>query len=173
MKFAAIVLACFSITCLAEAQAPQVGDVFKNVTYSQPKCFGREYSKKDLAAHPQQTVEQIKAKLMKYSGDPTIDSNGLKIEVRLKGEAGLNYHAEFSCFANQGKTTCAIDCDGGNVTIGEFDATKMTLISKGFIVEGGCGEEGKTKFLKALKGGDDIFKLQALPQSFCSDVTTN
>lgn len=152
------------------AQAQTTADIFKQISFTQPKCYGREYTKKDLAAHPKQTVEQIKAKLMKYSADTTIDSNGLQIEVRLKGEKGANYHAEFSCFDNDGKTLCAIDCDGGSVTIGTFDATQMTLNSNGFIVRGGCGEEGKTKFLKALKGGDDIFKLQALPASYCSNL---
>lgn len=62
-----------------------------------------------------------------------------------------------------------VDCDGGSVTIGQLDAKTMTLISNGFTVQGGCGEETKTKFLKAIKDGDDIFKLETLPPSYCGD----
>jgi hypothetical protein len=141
------------------------------VTFAQPKCFGREYSRAELKTHPKQTVEQIKAKLIKYSADPTMESRGMKIEVRLKGEEGVNYHAEFSCMADAGKTLCAIECDGGSVNVAEFDATKMTLKSNGFIVHGGCGEDGKSKFLQALAGGDDVFKMQVLPQAFCTDAS--
>jgi hypothetical protein len=170
---AAIALACFSISCLAEAVAPKMADVFKDVTYSQPKCYGREYTRAELKAHPEQTVEQIKAKLLKYSADTSINSNGLQIEVRLAGENGVNYHAEFSCMTNQGQTFCAIDCDGGSVTVAEFDAQHMTLKSNGFTIKGGCDGEGtaKTKFLQALKDGDDLFKLDVLPTSYCSDVS--
>ena len=170
----ALALACFSVACLSEAAAPKMKEIFKDVTYAQPQCFGREYTRAELKSHPQQTVEQIKAKLIKYSVDPLANSNGLKIEVRLAKEEGVNYHAEFSCMEDQGKTLCAIDCDGGSVTIGQFDAKTMTLSSNGFTIEGGCdGDEGseKSKFLKAIKGGDDIFTLKALPTSFCTDAS--
>lgn len=169
---AALLFATLALASFADAStAPKLADVFKDVTYAQPKCYGREYSRAELQAHPKQTVEQIKAKLIKYSADPQMNSAGLKIEVRLKGEEGTNYRAEFSCFENAGQTMCAIECDGGSVTVAEFDQTKMTLNSNGFTVYGGCGEEGETKFLDALKGGDDIFKLQALPQAYCSDAS--
>jgi hypothetical protein len=179
--FALLALASFADISFADASAaapkvaPKLTDVFKDVTFTQPKCYGREYSRAELRAHPKQTVEQIKAKLIKYSADPQVNSAGLKIEVRLKGEEGTNYHAEFSCFENAGQTMCAIECDGGSVTVAEFDQTKMTLNSNGFTVSGGCGDDGEgtsanasaTKFLDAIKGGDDIFKLQALPQAYC------
>lgn len=79
-------------------------DLFKDVTFTQPKCYGHEYSKKELAAKPQQTVTQMKAKLLKYDSDPSVDSSGLQIELRLKDGA---YHADMSCFDNEGKTLCA------------------------------------------------------------------
>lgn len=169
---------------MALALAPQFSsaaaltDVFKGVTYAQPKCYGREYSETDLKTNPAQTVTQIKAKLMKYSADPKAVSEGLKIEVRLKGEEGLNYHAEFSCMTDPkggpaGAVFCAIDCDGGSVTVGSFDSKTMTLKSNGFTIQGGCGEDGVTKRLAAAKHGDDIFKLYALPQAFCSDANTH
>ncbi len=167
----AVVFAALALASVAQAGAPKLGDVFKGVTYAQPKCFGREYSRAELKAHPKQTVEQIKAKLIKYSADTSMPSAGLKIEVRLKGEEGVNYHAEFSCMDYQGKAFCGIECDGGSVTIAEFDGQKMTLNSEGFNIHGGCGEEGVTKFLEAIKGGDDIFKMQALPQSYCTDAS--
>jgi hypothetical protein len=176
----AAALACLSISCLSEAAAPKMKEIFKGVTYAQ--CYGREYTRAELKSHPLQTVEQIKAKLLKYSADPLANSNGLKIEVRLANEEGVNYHAEFSCMETNGKTLCAIDCDGGSVTIGEFDAKTMTLKSNGFIIKGGCdggdtsGDESgdgleKSKFLKALKGGDDVFKMKALPPSYCTDAS--
>jgi hypothetical protein len=139
MKFLSVFV-LLALTSIAQAQlqaqaaSPKIDDVFKGVTFAQPKCFGREYSRAELKTHPKQTVEQIKAKLIKYSADPTMESRGMKIEVRLKGEEGVNYHAEFSCMADAGKTLCAIECDGGSVNVAEFDATKMTLKSNGFIV---------------------------------------
>lgn len=157
------------------AASPKLGEVFRDVTYAQPKCYGREYSKAELKAHPQQTVAQIKAKFMKYSSDPVTPSHGLKIEVRLKGEQGLNYHGEFSCMSLKGQVHCAIECDGGSVTIAQFDAKTATIKNNGFVIHGGCdGAENEViKFLKATKGGDDVFKLDALPAAFCSDATTD
>ncbi len=173
----ALILACVSVTAFAASRskpAPKIDDVFKGVTFTQPKCFGREYSRQELKARPLQTVEQIKLKLMKYAADPVTESRGLKIEVRLAKEEGMNYHAEFSCQNYKGEMLCGIDCDGGHVDIAAFNGTSMTLINDGFMIQGGCGDEGTavTKFLKAVKGGDDVFKLQALPQSYCTDAST-
>ncbi len=166
-----IALLALVATSLTANAAPKIGEVFAGVTHAQPKCYGREYSRAELAKHPKQTVEMIKAKLLKYSADPSMESRGMKIEVRLKGQEGLNFHAEFSCHEYDGKLMCGIDCDGGSVDIAQFDPKTMTLKNNGFVVAGGCGEDEQTKFLKALKGGDDLFKLTALPQAFCSDAS--
>ena len=176
----ALTLVCLSLSSLVQAAAPKaqaappkMDEIFKGVTYAQPECYGREYTRAELKSHPNQTVEQIKAKLLKYSVDPAANSNGLKIEVRLAKEEGLNYHAEFSCMESVGQTLCAIECDGGSVVVGQFDEKTMILKSNGFTIKGGCDSEDseKTKFLKALKGGDDIFTLKALPASFCTDAS--
>lgn len=152
------------------AENPRMADAFKDVSYTQPKCFGREYSRSDLKKHPAQTVVQMKAKLMKFSADKNIESGGLAIEVRLKGEGGVNYHNEFSCQNLNGQLFCAVECDGGHVTITQLDSNMMVLKNAGFVLRGGCdSQDQKEKFLKPSRSGDDVFKLHALPAAFCAD----
>ncbi len=172
---AALFCTVLSVGAVVSASGPKVADGFKNVTDVKPACFGREYSRAELKAHPNQSVSQIKAKLVKYSADPGIESGGLVIEVRLKGEGGLNYHSEMSCQDLKGQFFCAVECDGGSVVVAQLDRASMTLKSNGFLIHGGCdggeGDGSKARFLKAMAGGDDVFKLAALPASYCADST--
>ncbi len=154
------------------------------VTESQPACYEREYSEQHMQSHPAQTVKKLRLKFYKneyYSED----SLGLDVKALIKRTVEkTNFLGKkvkrvvYRPFANsmfcqvQGeRLRCGIDCDGGSATIQWDIATKdreILMINKGFVLHGGCGEEeGETIWLTPTKGGDDVFKLYALPQHQC------
>lgn len=157
----------------------------QSATMDQPVCFGREYSEKhmNLAKNSKQTVKRFLLKFQKFewSGD---NSAMLDIEAKIKrgteqinGETHntyKNYTSGMGCsIRNANEISCGIDCDGGSAKIRwklSEKNKKISFINEGFVMVGGCGDEGEEHiWLEAIKGGDDVFELYALPQEFCQN----
>lgn len=158
----------------------------KRVQKESAVCYGREYSKAHLDKNTKQSVKSMKIKLFDHPENPGQIS--LDVDVILKKEFKYDdytyeefkpYRSGLVCYSTTDKLIkCSIDCDGGSLEI-TWDAKKnadnsVTLINKGFVVYGGCGEEDEngepldSHWLEATKGGDDIFKLYLLPKEFCA-----
>jgi hypothetical protein len=173
-----LLLALLSFTAFASeeiaAQSP-----FDTLS-AQPVCYGREYSAKHMESHPLQTVKQLKLKF--YRDEYTNDTSAiLEVKADLKREVKEKdsgetytvikpYHTGMGCTLEGGSVNCAIDCDGGSASA-TWDMKKsgaeITFVNKGFVMFGGCGEEGETIWLDPKKGGDDVFQLYQLPKEFC------
>lgn len=145
-------------------------DLLKDVTVEQPLCFGREYAAAHLRARPLQTVRLFRAKLSKQA-----DTEGsfLSVEAVLKGER--NEHKlwkQFLVCSDNG--TCAVECDGGSVSLASLRDGSLSLRNNRFVLEGACdGGEKKTVFLDNKRGGDDLFELHRLPAEFCAPDSTD
>jgi hypothetical protein len=131
------------------------------------KCFGREYSEAHMDKHPKQNVKQIKLKLEKK--DPESNLHGvLSVEATLRGKENTfkTYRAEFICLSEE-KDRCLIECDGGSVEL-KKEGDRLTLKNKGFVLQGGCGDEEENfKWLNDEAKGDDIFYTYELRSEFC------
>lgn len=169
-KLTFIILALATVllfTTLASAQ--QKAKIFQNVTEAQPVCYGKEYSEKHMSTRPAQTVKRMRAKLTRID---EYNQNNLLLDVELKGAENFytTFRAHMICF--QGNE-CAIECDGGRVSVELMADGQMKLNNEGIILEGGCGdsqeEEGEpiTRYLEPTRGGDEVFMLGRLPDSYC------
>lgn len=141
--------------------------VFNKVQDESALCYGREYSAKHLSENPTQKLQKIRAKFIKLKFDDGGVAPLMNLEVTLKGEAHQykQYKAQFWC-SNSG--VCSIDCDGGSAEISLNANGDLIVKNQGFSLQGECGEgEDNFVFLEAIKGGDDIFSLSPLPQSYC------
>ncbi len=158
-----------------------------SVTVDQPVCFGREYSQAHMNKTPQQTVKKLFVKFKKYSKDDLyyiMDVNAdIKKESVSKNDDGTKdvyvtykpYRNGMVCDrATSTSLNCYIECDGGSAAVSwtaSEDGKVITLTNNGFQLYGGCGEDENDMnnwiYLEATKGGDDVFKLYALPQEYC------
>lgn len=154
---------------------------FDSLTKDHPVCFGREYSTAHMAAHPLQTVKLLKLKFYKdeFAGSET---SYLDIKAEIKREqtdkeSGEKftvfkpYSSGMSCFLKNDRLNCNIDCDGGSAKVAwnvTQKGNEVLFKNEGFVLVGGCGEdETDTIWLDPKKGGDDVFRLFALPSEFC------
>jgi hypothetical protein len=98
------------------------------------KLFGPN----DVEEHISGSVEEEAKKLRSY------DSISLDVQARFKGDHRA-YWQVLGCFEENGAVRCSVDCDGGAFT-GKFDKEqfKMSLDGNGFVLQGGCGDEGET-----------------------------
>lgn len=162
-----LALMALPILTLAEDRI-SYSEVLSQASAAQPICFGREFSSAHLDAHPRQLVKEIRAKIVK---DPTAvaDYNYIEINAVLKGEKNFYklYRAYLVCDAAAGE--CAVECDGGKIKVAGFKDGSLEIVNEGFLLEGGCGAapSAKSLVLKPSRGGDDVFHLDRLPNSFC------
>jgi hypothetical protein len=157
------------ILFLLSQQGLAAPSVFSDVTADQPVCYGREYNESVLKARPLQTVQKIQAKL---SHDAEYNQNIMTVEITLKGKKNLytNYRSMLFCDKDD---HCYVECDGGSVNTKIQSDGTLLIKNNGFVIHGGCGDEGEDIegiLLKRTEGGDDLFKLFRLPKEFCQKV---
>lgn len=157
-----------------------------DATADQPVCFGREYSEAHMNKNTLQTVKKM---TLKFSKDDVGGGYMMNIDAQIKktefvtlddGTQETNvlykpYTSGMYCQVD-GKTSlnCFIDCDGGTAAVSWEVATaknEITFTNKGFQLYGGCGEDELDSsnwiWLDPAKGGDDVFKMYALPSQYC------
>lgn len=163
LAFAAVMV----FATLASAQEKQ-NKVFESVTEAQPVCYGKEYSNKHLESRPAQTVKRIRAKFTRID---EYNQHNLLLDLDLKGAENTytTFRAHMICFSG---SECAIECDGGRVSVQLQNDGQLKLQNEGIIVEGGCGdsqEDGEpvTRYIEPTRGGDDVFLMSRLPDTYC------
>lgn len=143
------------------------------VTYGQPQCYGREYSETHMKGAPLQTVKKMDVKFYKYN--ETEEGILLDISTEIKKDGSYKPYSTSMFCTKESKTSlrCGIECDGGSAVISwnvKTVGSEILLTNNGFVMYGGCGEdveEDDMIWLDNLKGGDDVFKLYALPAQYC------
>jgi hypothetical protein len=173
MKSIILALLVGSSTSFAAVSVPPA-------TVDQPVCYGREYSSAHMEKSDKQTVKRMDIQFYREKDFPNTLLMRLKVDVKKEsgyrdiGDGKKSYYITTRPYSNtlvcdtyDGKFGCYIECDGGSVGFEGGFGTTTKLVNKGVTVEGGCGEEGDTIWLDAVKGGDDYFTLQALPKEFC------
>ena len=162
-----------------------------------PICYGREYSEQHMASHPNQTVKSMKVKFYVYADFPEVTLLDIDLLIKkadkdnnvgykpytsgMVCDTRIDDPDEKKALTKEGLLTkntdyiqCYIECDGGRATvlwdITDKTESSVTFVNRGFIAYGGCGEEVEEQdsiWLAPLKGGDDTFKLKALPTEYC------
>ncbi len=143
------------------------------VTYGEPQCYGREYTNAHMQKTPLQTVKKMDVKFYKYNQT----EEGILLDVTAqikKDDVYKQYSTSMYCTSESATSLrCGIECDGGSATI-TWDVktvgNEILLKNNGFVMYGGCGEDVSEEdmiWLEDLKGGDDVFKLYALPAEYC------
>lgn len=126
-------------------------------------CYERRYEADHLEAHPRQRVTAIALRIAYHRhrperGDPPEGQRNyyFQLDVRMKGEA-KRLTARGECTSGGGEIACALDCDGGGITVKRLDAARRIEI--GFMegqrirMSRGCDSEGDT--LDLTPGQDD------------------
>lgn len=151
-----------------------------------PVCYQREYSDDHMKANALQTVKKMKLRFSQ-SEYHTPDTLSLDVEAHIKKiktrttitgkKVSKVVYRPFSnvmfCQREENQLRCGVECDGGSATIQWDIATKdreILLKNNGFVLHGGCGDElqeGETIWLDPKKGGDDVFRLYAMPKHQC------
>lgn len=149
------------------------------VTYGKPLCYGREYSTNHMKDHPKQTVKKMRIKFSRSRDEVGIlmDVQAGILQTPLDPQSDFDivkpYENTMYCASSSPTSLeCGIDCDGGHATV-QWDVKtvndELILKNEGFVLYGGCGDEqeGDMIWLAPQLGGDDVFKLKALPAEYC------
>lgn len=126
-------------------------------------CYARRYDAAHLEAHPRQRVTEIALRIAYHRhpperGDPPAGQRNyyFRLDVRMKGEA-RRLTALGECTSGGGGISCALDCDGGGITVRRLD--EAGRIEIGFMegrrirMSRGCDSEADT--LDLTPGQDD------------------
>lgn len=169
-----IFLSLFVLSTTASAKS-----VFSGVNTKLGKCYSRQYSTEHMAKNPKQTVTAMAAKFytetFSGSGDEDYQIDLLKIQAKVKGSDKV-YGVELACNKDG---SCFIDCDGPRVAARFSKNNPGSMLidnSEGSLVLDPltCGDdvseeelEAMNVWLKGTKGGDDIFRLDPMPDYQC------
>lgn len=112
-------------------------------------CYVREYSDAHLASHPTQHIKTLKI-IVQTEG--AIDSDGEHVSVwalmanqgqaQRLGIGGQALHQSSFCGDYDGKLGCAVECDGGFLTIREASIDMLEFETSYFSLDrdGDCGQ---------------------------------
>jgi hypothetical protein len=178
------VLAAGSVRAADEGSPlPQHFPVGKNA------CFGRTYDASHLADHPKQRVtslylfRDLTPDLAKEDRPDTpeeqriasgVEGNfSLMAYVRFRDKPGKQFWHSLGCRkAEDGRTRCGIDCDGGSFVLKPQERA-LLLENNGFTVIGGCGEseeEAEQRDFVAPGADDKLFRLDPERISACTAI---
>ena len=161
---------------------PALGDPLRvRLKPDQPFCFGRDYSAKHLASHPDQLTQTIrvfrgKAELDSFATKGTISDwpNGADLVVAMTTRKGIAKATQtYSCQGEADQWRCAAIAapDGTSCDLSEKEiylrrganGTMMLANPKDSLpLTDLCQANGQTK------SDDRVFRLEAMPQSACA-----
>lgn len=164
---------------LAGFSAAVQAEIAGRVSVQQPVCYGRDYTQAHMDAHPLQSVQQLRLMFYRLADAP--ETLFMDVQAKLlrpargSAKAGQtqilkNFKSEMMCNESGNSLKCFIDCDGGSAEIRwnvHNVRREITFENQGFVLEGGCGDERELVILEPRQGGDDIFKLSAIPAASC------
>jgi hypothetical protein len=177
-----VLLACslFAPAARAQAPAPQAEpSILAKLTDIVPPepgrqaCFTRAYDKAHLAQHPRQRVTQLAFLLRATSYAHEGKTQPTKLEERVYYQFALSLKRRGerralttagNCFGGKG-ISCAVDCDGGGVTLeANGQSLLVRLMEHGIKMEGDC--DGKAVWVKP--GADDkVFRVEKAAPEAC------
>jgi len=127
-------------------------------------CFEHAYSKTELNARPQQTVQTLNLKFtVEENNSPNSPQLTIGAQIKRPGGKTGKYSAQMLCEAKSEQIRCAIECDGGSATVTwnlKENTREINLNNNGFYLHGGCGDENELIWLKPTVQGDDVFHLE-------------
>lgn len=152
-------------------------------------CFGRDYDARHLTDHPKQRVtsfylfRDLTPDLAKEDRPDTAEERhiasgadgnfSLMAYVRFRDKPGKLFWHSLGCHkAEDGRTRCGIDCDGGSFVLKPQDRS-LLLENNGFTVVGGCGEseeEAEQRDFVAPGADDKLFRLEPRGVSACMAI---
>lgn len=166
-------------TSVFASQVSTMRSIFAGVTVKKSACYTRSYDPAHLAAHPKQTVREIKVKL-KLGTFPGYEADAqymVGIQVKRVNE-NKRWTNNITCMDSDEGVRCTVDCDGGSVNLVERSTSvaggSLILKNNGVLLYGGCGEDSEdieTIFLTAEPNGDDVFNLRQADAAVCNDVS--
>lgn len=162
----ALGLALHAVPAAAQPVPPRREGALAGLVPPEPgarACYARRYDGTHLKAHPRQRVTEIALRIAYHRhrperGDPAEGQRNyyFQLDVRMKGEA-RRLSARGECTSAGGAIGCALDCDGGGITVRRLDEARRIEI--GFMegqrirMSRGCDSESGT--LDLTPGQDD------------------
>lgn len=137
-------------------------------------CYVREYSDAHLASHLTQHIRTLKVIVQT---DGAIDSDGEYVSVwarlanqgqaRLRGIGGQVLHQSAFCGDYDGTLGCAVECDGGFLTIRQASIDMLEFETSYFSLnrDGDCGEG--LADLAETQNAPTIYKLESRLMTEC------
>ena len=156
------------------------GVFFDGVSQKMSKCYSRAYTAKELATKPNQEVTHMAAKLYRqeFNFMPGAPFGFLKIQAKRKSDNKV-YSVELACSEDG---MCSIDCDGPRTQLQWSTSRKGSIVVDARNETGNylsldpilCGDdmdedemEAASFTLNGLKNGDDLFRLDPMPDYQC------
>ncbi len=132
------------------------------------KCYRRVYDAAHMASQPKQSVTTLEV----IFDDEIWNDLVAVVTVVFRGSPNV-YGNTLGCYPGQqgdpdGAVRCSVDCDGGTFLAWPSGGDAILLKTDGFIVEGGCGEEGEPRFVRDDTDGPTTFKLYEVDAATCS-----
>jgi hypothetical protein len=92
------------------------------------------------------------------------------VQARFKGDKRA-YWQSVGCSEDEGTIRCSVDCDGGSFT-GKVskDAFSMKVDQSGFVLQGGCGDEGEVNKNLTQKEAPNGLTLTKRDVKYCEDA---
>jgi hypothetical protein len=121
----------------------------------------RLFGPNDVMEEISGTVEE-EAKLSASFAGTSLD-----VQARFKGDRKA-YWQGVGCSEDNGTVRCGVDCDGGSFTAKVTAETfKLSLDQNGFVLQGGCGEEGETTRFMTNKDAPKGLTLTKRDLAYC------
>ena len=171
------ILAATGFAALALLAAPlRAADLPGGFFFDTPTCFERVYTAGHLRQHPAQRVTRIRFEHFPHIWGATDDAGRVnprlqprqvffRVLVSLRGKRPGDNSG--TCYAEDGRLNCYIECDGGGFELVRDGANKMLIRNQGFAVSGcDAGSEAEGTWVNP-KPDDKVFRLYRLPQSAC------
>ena len=136
-------------------------------------CYHRDYSDGHLASHPNQVVDWMRMLV----GQDVYGNKTVSMEVGFanQGHAGRSGHGGWafdqylSCWDDDGRTGCSVDCDGGAFTVTNLTGSSVT-IQTDYLMIGDTEECGGAVDLAEIQGKPVRYRLDRVSDSVCDGL---
>ena len=139
-------------------------------------CWRRVYTDSHMASQPKQTVRVLQVRLPDRvgGGQDTGQYGDAYAEAwAIFRDSGQVYRTGLFCYpappgAPRGAIACGVECDGGSFLAWRKTNGELLLRTHGgFVIQGGCGEAGETRWVTDRGASKTTFKLFRVDLAQC------
>lgn len=139
----------------------------------EPACYARDYSPEHLASQPDQIVDEF---YLQFSHEPKYDETYAAISVTLTGQghvagtplAGRTLDQGLTCWVDDTRAGCSVDCDGGWFEVTRNDGDVFELRTD-YLLVGDVEGCGGAVDLSEGPGRPTTYRLMRVANAICDE----